>query len=177
MIFQKPIFFALLNLLVVSVDSFVISNPSYSVTCPHSSKPSTCLRAEEDNETEIQSEETAAAGDDILNSPAFLKRKIDVLKSDIAKAEEDIEAATALAEAGKAEWAPQLEDLQREVSHSFFFYTTVLLSSFYVSYNTFIRFLSPFLSNFNSIKIFKRECPLKISREIQWLLHWLLEKF
>ena len=75
---------------------------------------------------------------------AFFTRKIDVLKSDIAKAEEDIEAATALAEAGKAEWAPQLEDLQREVSHSFFFYTTVLLSSFYVSYNHSFVFFPPF---------------------------------
>ena len=124
------------------MDSFVISNPS--LPCSFAAKASTCLRAEEENETETQGEEAAAGADDILNSPAFLSRKIDVLKSDIAKAEEDIEAATALAEAGKAEWAPQLEDLQREVSHSFFFYKSVLLSSFYVSYNHSFVFFLPF---------------------------------
>jgi outer membrane murein-binding lipoprotein Lpp len=53
---------------------------------------------------------------DILNSPAFLKRKIDVLKSDIEAADEKIEAANKIYEANKAEWGPQLETLRKEVS-------------------------------------------------------------
>jgi molecular chaperone GrpE len=51
---------------------------------------------------------------DILNSPAFLKRKLELLKADIAKAEEDLKAANVLLEQGKAEWGPQLDDLSRE---------------------------------------------------------------
>jgi hypothetical protein len=52
---------------------------------------------------------------DILNSPAFLRRKLDVIKSDIAKVEEDIQAATVQAQEGQAEWGQQLEDLEVEV--------------------------------------------------------------
>ena len=77
--------------------------------------------AEEDSETEAAPREEAApapaaAETDILSSPAFLKRKIDVLKSDIAAIDKEIEEARERAEAGKAEWGPQLEDLKREVS-------------------------------------------------------------
>lgn len=126
MMFPRPILLVLFNLL--AADAFVVNNPSSSVSLSSSlfqPKASTCLRAEEDGEIETQEE---ASGDsstgDILNSPAFLKRKIDVLQSDIAQAEADIEAAQAQAEAGKAEWASQIEDLQTEVSYS------KLLSSF-----------------------------------------------
>lgn len=52
---------------------------------------------------------------DILNSPAFLKRKLEVLKSDIAQADADVEALKVQVEAGKAEWGGQLDDLQLEV--------------------------------------------------------------
>jgi predicted nucleic acid-binding Zn-ribbon protein len=51
---------------------------------------------------------------DILNSPAFLKRKIDVLKSDIKKVESDLEEIKKQADAGKAEWGQQLDDLQTQ---------------------------------------------------------------
>lgn len=51
---------------------------------------------------------------DILNSPAFLKRKLELLKTDLAKADEDLQAANVLLEQGKKEWGPQLDDLQRE---------------------------------------------------------------
>jgi hypothetical protein len=72
----------------------------------------------EQQQQQQQGETTAAAGaavDDILNSPAFLKRKLDVLKSDIEKIETDLEDALERAEVAKEEWGPQLEDLQREV--------------------------------------------------------------
>jgi molecular chaperone GrpE len=52
---------------------------------------------------------------DILSSPAFLKRKLEVLESDIATAEEELVAATERKEVAKEEWGPQLEALQREV--------------------------------------------------------------
>ena len=74
---------------------------------------STCLFADAPQE---QAGDDATGASDILNSPAFLKRKIDVLKSDIAKAEEDIELAKQRMEEGKAEWGGQLDELQKEVS-------------------------------------------------------------
>jgi len=51
---------------------------------------------------------------DILNSPAFLKRKVDVLKSDLAKIDAQINTANAQLEEGKAEWGPELDRLQTE---------------------------------------------------------------
>jgi hypothetical protein len=59
---------------------------------------------------------SSSGATDILNSPAFLKRKLEVLKNDLEKAESDLVAALERAEVAKEEWAPQLEDLQREVS-------------------------------------------------------------
>jgi chaperonin cofactor prefoldin len=52
---------------------------------------------------------------DILNSPAFLKRKLEVLNSDLEKTQADLEAALERLEIAKEEWGPQLEDLKREV--------------------------------------------------------------
>ena len=51
---------------------------------------------------------------DILNSPAFLKRKVDVLNSDLAKIDAQINTANAQLEEGKAEWGPELDRLQTE---------------------------------------------------------------
>ena len=126
--FTRVLVLAFLSLLTGSVESFSVmkSSPSCSrrmISRSTQVMTSTCLRAEEDKETEARAEEevkqtenTTSSGTDILNSPAFLKRKVDVLKSDIAKIDEEIEAAKQLLEAGKAEWGPQLDDLQREVS-------------------------------------------------------------
>ena len=124
----------LVNLLAVSVDSFTICRSSSLVQTPSLSfHPSTCLRAEEEKgeteteEAEASDEETVAAGDagaatDILNSPAFLQRKLEVLKSDIEKVEQEIEEANKLVEEGKAEWGPQLDSLKTEVSLRPLFY-------------------------------------------------------
>lgn len=96
-----------------------------------STPTSTCLFSEDEGaagEQVPQEQETAqnnnnnsndSSSTDILNSPAFLKRKVDVLKSDIAKVEEDIAAAKQRLEEGKAEWGGQLDDLQKEVSWLF----------------------------------------------------------
>jgi len=80
----------------------------------------TLLRAEETDEAEEAPKEASAppapdASNDILNSPAFLKRKIDVLKSDIAQADNQIAELTNAVEEGKAEWGEQLDKLQSEV--------------------------------------------------------------
>eukprot|EP00534_Pseudo-nitzschia_fraudulenta_P001385 CAMPEP_0201123566 /NCGR_PEP_ID=MMETSP0850-20130426/7684_1 /ASSEMBLY_ACC=CAM_ASM_000622 /TAXON_ID=183588 /ORGANISM="Pseudo-nitzschia fraudulenta, Strain WWA7" /LENGTH=210 /DNA_ID=CAMNT_0047390547 /DNA_START=232 /DNA_END=864 /DNA_ORIENTATION=+ len=68
---------------------------------------------EEDNDASPE----GADPNDILNSPAFLKRKLEVLESDIATAEEDLVAATERKEVAKEEWGPQLEALQREYTN------------------------------------------------------------
>ena len=69
----------------------------------------------EEETAEEQAGDAAASPDDILNSPAFLQRKLEVLESDIATAEEDLAAATERKEVAKEEWGPQLEALEREV--------------------------------------------------------------
>ena len=98
---------------------------------------STCLFAEEEGGGGEEAEEDAPpaggdgehhelsksnkkeAGDDILNSPAFLKRKLEVLKSDYDAAEKDLEEAKERVEAGKAEWGAELDKLQIEVRPAF----------------------------------------------------------
>lgn len=81
----------------------------------------TFLRAEESQESQEEGEVAdddappASGAEDILNSPEFLKRKIDVLKSDLEAADAEIAALTAAVEEGKAEWGDQLEKLQTEV--------------------------------------------------------------
>lgn len=128
MIFQNALLLSLTSLLVLSANSFTIQKTSPSLVQSKFTVAlvsSTCLRAESDKET-TEDTETVHAGEssssnpanDILNSPAFLKRKVDVLKSDIAKTEEEIAAAKERLEAGKAEWGPQLEELKREVRYS-----------------------------------------------------------
>ncbi|KAL3816997.1 hypothetical protein ACHAXA_010117 [Cyclostephanos tholiformis] len=51
---------------------------------------------------------------DILNSPAFLKRKVEVLQSDIAALEKELEEATAAALAAKDEWGAKFDMLNKE---------------------------------------------------------------
>ena len=118
MIFPKSIILALTALVVApSVNAFQVSKPSVAFHTRQVAT-STCLWAEEEGEagTEAEAPSETSGATDILNSPEFLRRKIDVLKSDIAQAEADIAVAQEQAEAGKAEWAPQIEDLEREVS-------------------------------------------------------------
>jgi len=70
-------------------------------------------RVSQQPNTRLYAEKSTA--DDILNSPDFLKRKIDVLTSDVAAVDEKIEAANKVYEDNKAEWGPQLENLRKEV--------------------------------------------------------------
>lgn len=109
-------------------DAFAFSPSSRSILT--TSTPSTTnnirtqytpLYAEEkdEDEKETEEEETPAGsggGDatDILSSPAFLKRKLEVLKSDIEAVEEKTEAANEVYLKNKEEWGPQLDDLRKE---------------------------------------------------------------
>ena len=83
----------------------------------------TSLFVEEGNEGEGEAEDKeekeekkASSETDILNSPAFLKRKLEVLKSDVASVEEKISNTNKIYEENKAEWGPQIDDLRKEVS-------------------------------------------------------------
>ena len=141
MILQTALVFVLLNALNDPVQSFMVSRPS-QVSTPALqpfdtvATTSTCLYAEDGEEGEAATEEapeepaaeaSSSSETDILNSPPFLKRKVDVLKSDIAKIEQDIEESKQLVEAGKAEWGPQLDALALEVSRKM--YRMEMLSS------------------------------------------------
>mmetsp|Transcript_135261 Transcript_135261/g.201151 ORF Transcript_135261/g.201151 Transcript_135261/m.201151 type:complete len:253 (-) Transcript_135261:77-835(-) len=126
MIFQQSLLVALFSLCASSADAFMVGNPSVSSLLSSGTRTSnscfqpTCLREKE--EESGAEEETITAGDDapsdsatdILNSPAFLSRKVEVLKSDIEKADEELAEAKEVLEAGKAEWGSQLDDLQKE---------------------------------------------------------------
>uniref|UniRef100_A0A7S4AM71 GrpE protein homolog n=1 Tax=Pseudo-nitzschia australis TaxID=44445 RepID=A0A7S4AM71_9STRA len=68
-------------------------------------------------EGDDSAEAPAADVNDILSSPAFLKRKLEVLESDIATTEEELVAATERKEIAKEEWGPQIEALQREYTN------------------------------------------------------------
>jgi uncharacterized protein YlxW (UPF0749 family) len=80
----------------------------------------TCLRAEgsssSSEEQDFPQPKDNGGPTDILSSPAFLKRKIDVLNSDIEEAENQIAQLKASVDEGKAEWESQLDKLRTEVS-------------------------------------------------------------
>mmetsp|Transcript_27881 Transcript_27881/g.58559 ORF Transcript_27881/g.58559 Transcript_27881/m.58559 type:complete len:253 (-) Transcript_27881:2488-3246(-) len=61
-------------------------------------------------EAELPSEEES----DILNSPAFLKRKKEVLESDLAALEKEVDEANAVYLKGKEEWGPKFDLLNKE---------------------------------------------------------------
>lgn len=68
------------------------------------------------NEGEVASDHQLPSenASDILNSPAFLKRKLEVLTSDIANVDQQIQQAKEVLEANKAEWKTQFDDLDKE---------------------------------------------------------------
>lgn len=116
--------FALISLsmcLSYPVEGFSVSRVAFPQPTRTFSPSSTCLFAKE-AETEEAQEESAdhdatslASPTDILNSPAFLKRKLEVIQSDVAKVEEQIVAAKQQLEEGKAEWGHQFDSLEVEV--------------------------------------------------------------
>ena len=109
------------SLLRQSGHSFSVVSPPTTALRQPLRPTSTCLWSEQEGAAEASpdKEEETPAGDesatDILSSPAFLKRKLEVLKNDMLQAEEDLQDAKKRLEAGKAEWGAQLEELQKEV--------------------------------------------------------------
>lgn len=122
MIAQKYLLLVLPCLLAgaFNADAFTVSTPPRLVSMTSTRSSISQLWAEESGETEEgeasgSSDEGAAT--DILSSPAFLKRKIDVLKSDITQADEEIAALTQEVDEGKAEWGDQFDKLREEYSN------------------------------------------------------------
>lgn len=116
-----------------TVDAFSVSSTGLGVPQRQTSiinnnllsQRNTVLYAE-DGETEADGDAAAAPEDesdasgganDILNSPAFLKRKLEVLQSDIESVDEKLSEANKIYEANKAEWGPQLDDLRKEYAN------------------------------------------------------------
>jgi|ERR1712194_75891 len=117
MMFQSSSLLAILSLLSAA-DAFTVYRSTTSVATVVTDRSPICLQMAEEETAEEQTEGDAAADpNDILNSPAFLKRKLEVLESDIAAAEGDLAAATERKEVAKEEWGPQLEALQREYTN------------------------------------------------------------
>lgn len=109
---QKFLYLALVYCLALAtnVNAFTVSLPSRTRAVG-----TTCLQAEESGEEATDAPSEEGGGTDILSSPAFLKRKLEVLQSDIEAAEGDIAELTKAVEEGKAEWGDQLDKLRDEV--------------------------------------------------------------
>lgn len=111
---------------IASLDAFLAPPTLHQAPCSSVASSWSPLRSDATPEGgEAAAEEAAAAEDhllpsedasDILNSPAFLKRKVEVLQSDIAALEKEIEEANAVYNAGKEEWGAKFDMLNKEVS-------------------------------------------------------------
>ena len=89
----------------INVSAFTFSSPARLITETRTIGQSTRLWAEEaGDDDDVAAPSNDGGASDILNSPAFLSRKIDVLKSDIEAAEAEIEELTKTVDEGKAEW-------------------------------------------------------------------------
>ena len=99
----------------INVSAFTFSSPARLITEARTIGQSTRLWAEESGDDDDAAPSNGGGASDILNSPAFLSRKIDVLKSDISAAEAEIEELTKTLDEGKAEWGDQLDKLREEV--------------------------------------------------------------
>mmetsp|Transcript_19386 Transcript_19386/g.35222 ORF Transcript_19386/g.35222 Transcript_19386/m.35222 type:complete len:241 (-) Transcript_19386:305-1027(-) len=112
---RSPLFLAApLLLLASSVDAFSVGRSSVVFV-----RQNTRMYAESssDDTAKDKTEElklTDESSSDILNSPAFLKRKLEVLNSDLAALEGEMGATSTILQENKAEWGPQLDALQNE---------------------------------------------------------------
>merc|ERR1712241_645408 len=70
--------------------------------------------AEEESMQQDITEDLSESATDILNSPAFLKRKLELLNEDVLKVETDIAEMKGIVEEGKAEWGERLDQLDKE---------------------------------------------------------------
>eukprot|EP00978_Attheya_sp_CCMP212_P005726 scaffold12832_cov50-Attheya_sp.AAC.7 len=111
---RSPLFLAApLLLLASSVDAFSVGRSSVFVrqnTRMYAESSSDDTAKDKTEELKLPEESSS----DILNSPAFLKRKLEVLNSDLAALEGEMEATSTILQENKAEWGPQLDALQNE---------------------------------------------------------------
>mmetsp|Transcript_16895 Transcript_16895/g.23909 ORF Transcript_16895/g.23909 Transcript_16895/m.23909 type:complete len:246 (+) Transcript_16895:26-763(+) len=101
-----------------------VTNSFFSASCvtksTHSISPTTTYFKTEstsENEQKVASNlihRSKANDDDLLQTPQFLTKKIEVLNKQIAKKEEEISAANLEADKEWEEWGPQIERLERE---------------------------------------------------------------
>ncbi len=118
---MKVIFTSFLITLNFTIQAFTISSTSSNLN-KIQNRYNTVLHADDgqsnvDTEAKPESDDGASNGgaNDILNSPAFLKRKLEVLQSDLNSVDEKMSAVNSVYEENKAEWGPQLDELRKEV--------------------------------------------------------------
>jgi len=102
---------------IASLDAFLAPPSVHTANSVATSWQSSSPLHAEAAADDAAAEEKAPSSDDetdILNSPAFLKRKIEVLQSDIAAKEKENEETNALYLAGKEEWGAKIDLLNRD---------------------------------------------------------------
>lgn len=105
---------------IASLDAFLAPPSLHAPSCSTWQSqtlrhPSSPLHAEADADNSAAADEAPVEEEtDILNSPAFLKRKEEVLKSDIAAMEKKIEETNAVYLEGKEEWGAKFDMLNKE---------------------------------------------------------------
>jgi molecular chaperone GrpE len=105
----------ILLLSALSLSQAFVAGPSSSIF--HRQTTRTAIDMAEGSDADSNNEKAPAESSsttDILNSPAFLRRKADVLKSDITQLQEKLAAAQKLMQDNQAEWKPQIDSLQTE---------------------------------------------------------------
>jgi hypothetical protein len=101
-------------MLASSADAYAFTSPvSVGASSRTAFRSTTGLRAAEGADDMDKASGDGAS--DILSSPVFLKKKLDVIKSDLAKVDEKMTVEKTRLEEGKAEWGGQLDDLKKEV--------------------------------------------------------------
>ncbi|KAG5190456.1 heat shock protein GrpE [Tribonema minus] len=101
----------LLALLAAGVQSFVSSTARLQTGRQSQQAVS---RTQQQRHTIYAAADGGKDVDDLLESPAFLTKKVEVLKKQLAKTEEEIAAANAEADKEWEEWGPQIQRLETE---------------------------------------------------------------
>jgi len=79
--------------------------------------PTTKEEQAKEDELKEAAETPTTAASDILSSPSFLKRKLDVLKTDTAAVQEKMDAQNEVFKANKEEWGSQIDNLRTEYTN------------------------------------------------------------
>jgi len=96
---------------IFSADAFVV--PALYLPA-RALSPISRLYSDNAENTPASDEKSDSKENDILNSPAFLKRKLEVIQSDISKVEAQIMNANTAIEEGKEIWGDKFAQLSQE---------------------------------------------------------------